>query len=233
MTGSIERTYGFIMKYMMVAANPFKKMIIKTECEIHKFINFHALNILKNDNYLDAYTFFSDYIVELNEGVTWADQNFKSSNHFYNPARNKGMYGSSDALSLALEYYSKSLEHWRDNDIEKSIFYLGASVHLVQDVTVPQHANIRLLDNHRQYENYIRRTYLDTPEFAVDRGGYYMDSIEETVVCNAHNAIRIYKKLQNIKNDEKRYHTISKFTLPLAQKTTAGCLLLFYKNISK
>jgi phospholipase C len=233
MTGSIERTYGFIMKYMMVAANPFKKMIIQTECEIHKFINFHALIILQNDNYLDAHSFFSDYIVELNDGVTWADQNFKSSNHFYNPSRNKGLYGSSDALSLATEYYSKALALWKENDTEKSIFYLGAAVHLVQDVTVPQHANIRLLNNHRQYENFIRRTYLSTPEFAVHRGGYYLDSIDETLICNAHNAIRIYNKLQNIKDDEKRYYTISKFTLPLAQRTTAGCLLRFYKDISK
>jgi len=46
-------------------------------------------------------------------------------------------------------------------------------------MTVPHHANVRLLDNHRQYENFIKRTYLNTPRFTVDRGGYYLSGIEE------------------------------------------------------
>ncbi|MCX8131889.1 MAG: zinc dependent phospholipase C family protein [Clostridia bacterium] len=233
MKDTFEKTYGFVMKYMMAAANPFKKIIIQTECEIHKFINLQALEIIKNDNYIDAYSFFSDYIPQLNEGVTWADQNFKSSGHFYSPSKNKGLYGNNNALSLALDYYGKALRYWYEGDANTSTFYLGAAVHLVQDMTVPQHANIRLLDNHRQYENFIKRTYLSTPEFAVFKGGYYIENIEEAVKCNARNAIKIYSKLKEIQENEKRYYTITKFTLPLAQKTTAGCFIRYYKDIFK
>ncbi|RCX20004.1 phospholipase C [Anaerobacterium chartisolvens] len=233
MQGKFERTYGVFLKYIVTMANPFKKVIIRTECQIHKFINLQALDIIKNDNFLDAHSFFSDYTAALNDGVTWADQNFKSMGHFYNPIKNKGLYGNKNALLLANEYYAKSLMHWTQNQPEMSIFYLGAALHLVQDMTVPQHVNIRLLDSHRRYENYIKRIYMSSPELAVYRGGYYVESIEEAVRSNAHNTLRIYSRLKGIKDDEKRYYSIARYTLPLAQKTTAGCLMRFYRDIGK
>lgn len=66
-----------------------KKKIIKTECLVHKQINQHALIILKNDKYEEQYDFFMEFIEPLNEGAVWADQDFKSSNHFYNPYKKK------------------------------------------------------------------------------------------------------------------------------------------------
>jgi phospholipase C len=233
MAGRIEKTYGRAFKYFLLIINPFKKKVIKTECQIHKFVNFQALEILKNDKYLDAHYFFSDYIADLNAGVVWADQDLKSSNHFYSPTKDKGLFGNSNALSLALEYYVKAKEYWFSQNVNLSMFYLGAAVHLVQDMTVPHHANIRLLDRHRQYEDYIKRTYLSTPIFAIDKGGYYLKDIEEFIKCNARISIKIYTRLRDIKNEKKRYYTITKFTLPLAQKTTAGCLMNFYRDVSK
>lgn len=233
MSSVIEKTYGRLFKYLLIVANPFKKVMIHTECNVHKFINKQALEILKNDKFIDAYNFYSDHIEKLNEGVVWADQDFKSSSHFYNPTKDKGLYGSQNAMTLARKYYNHAVMYWWQGETDQSMFYLGAAVHLVQDMTVPQHANIRLLDNHRQYENYIKRTYLNTPKFAVDKGGYYGDDIQEYIRCNARNSICIFKRLKDIENDKKRYYTIAKFTLPLAQKTTAGCLLTFYKDVAK
>jgi len=232
MAGILEKSYGKLFNYFLFTVNPFKKIVMKTECQIHRFINVQALEILKNDKFTDAYSLFSDYIEDLNKGVVWADQDLKSAGHFYNPSRNKGLYGSSNALTLAEKYYKNAIDCWRDEDNNASMFYLGAAVHLVQDMTVPQHANIRLLDSHRQYENYIRRTYLNTPKFVVDRGGYYLETIAEFVKCNARTSMKIYAKLKSIEDTSKRYYTITKFTLPLAQKTTAGCFLRFYRDVS-
>lgn len=233
MTTRVEKTYGKLLKYMRAAVNPFKKAVIVTECQIHKFINVQALEILKNDGFEDAYGFFSDFITQLNAGVVWADQDLKSMGHFYNPFKEKGLYGNRNALSLSAEYYGKALFYWKTEDIDNSMFYLGAAVHLVQDMTVPQHANIRLLDSHKQYETFIKRTYLHTPEFSTSRGGYYyMQCIAEAITCNARNAIKIFSKLKEIEDQEKRFYTITKFTLPLAQKTTAGCLLMFYRDVA-
>ncbi len=41
------------------------------------------------------------YINDINAGVVWADQDLKSSNHFYNPYTNKGLYGNSNAKKNA------------------------------------------------------------------------------------------------------------------------------------
>ncbi|HHW48335.1 MAG TPA: phospholipase [Clostridiaceae bacterium] len=234
MKGKFEKTYGQFLEYLRIVISPFKRIVIKAECSIHKFINIQALEIIKNDNHYDAYSFFSDYIVQLNDGVVWADQDLKSLGHFYNPFKRKGLYGNKNAMTLAIEYYNKALFNWRNSDVETAMFYLGAAVHLVQDMAVPQHANIRLLDNHRQYENFIRKTYLFTPSFKVNSGGYYfMRHIEEAVTCSARNAIKIYSRLKNIENETKRFYTITKFILPLAQRTTAGCFMMFYKDASK
>lgn len=233
MSGKIEKTYSKFLRCAYNVANPFKKKIICTQCEIHKFINSQALEILKNDNYIDAYSFFSDNIISINAGSVWADQDFKSSGHFYNPEKDRGLFGNANALSLSLGYYGKSLEYWKNREVEKAMFYLGSTVHLVQDMTVPQHANIRLLGDHRQYENFIKRTYQFTPQFRTYKGGYYLSSIEEFIRCNARNAIKIYNRLKSIEDDKKRYYTITKFTLPLAQKTSAGCLMRFYRDVAK
>lgn len=233
MANVVERTYGKFFRYILVIANPFKKAIIHTECTIHKYINVKAIEILKNDGYVDAYYFYSDHLDKLNEGVVWADQDFKSSSHFYNPAKDKGLYGSLNAMSLGTEYYDRAVKYWGLGEIDQAMFFLGAAVHLVQDMTVPQHANIRLLDNHRQYENFIKRSYLNSPKYVAERGGYYGDDIKEYIRCNARCAIRIFDRLKDIENSKKRYYTIAKFTLPLAQRSTAGCLLSFYKNAMK
>jgi phospholipase C len=218
---------------MLTAINSVKKTIVDTPCSIHKFINVQALEIIKNDKYLDAYNLFCDYIIEINEGVVWADQDFKSTGHFYNPIKERGLYGSNNALSLAKEYYKKSILYWEKQDTSKSLFYLGAAVHLIQDITIPQHANIKLLDSHKKYESFVRSNYTHYDEFVADRGGYYLESIEEFIFYNARNALNIYNRLKNIESENERFYKITRYILPLAQKTTAGCFVRFYLDAFK
>lgn len=234
MSGKFERTYGKLLKYMLTAVNPFKNVVMMTECVVHQFINVQALEILRNDDFADAYNFFSDYLVELNAGVVWADQDLKCMGHFYSPSRGRGLYGNKDAVTLAAEYYRKALNCWKAGFVENSMFFLGAAVHLVQDVTIPQHANIRLLDHHKKYEKFIKRTYLQIPHYRVEQGGYYyMHCIEEAVTDNARNALKIYGRMKTIENEEERFIAITKFILPLAQKTTAGCFMMFYRDVAR
>ena len=89
---TLETTYDYLLKTIFIAVNPIKKKVIRTECKVHKYINLYALNILKNDNYSSEYNFFSSYILDINEGAVWADQDFKSSNHFYHPYKKKMVY---------------------------------------------------------------------------------------------------------------------------------------------
>lgn len=226
-----ETTYGHILSTVLGIANPVKKRIIKTECEVHRIINVQALKILKNDGYAEEYVFFSSYISDIGQGAVWADQGFKSSNHFYNPYSKKGLYGRKSAMDLGVEYYNKSIKLWKHGEFNQSLFYLGAALHIIQDMTIPQHANIRLLDNHRQYETFVKRTYQHLRDFQAERGAYLLDSIEEYIRFNARIALKVHKRFKKVPDDERRYHLVTKCALPLAKKTTAGAMVMFYNDV--
>lgn len=229
----IEKSYGFLMKNVLKAVNPIKKKIIKTECKVHKFINNEALEILKNDGKIEAYKYLTKYIHDINSGAVWADQDFKSSNHFYNPELERGLYGASNALKETTYYYSKAINLYKEGKIQASMFYLGSACHIVQDMTVPQHVNIKLLDSHRRYELWVIKTYLLHDVFKAKQGGIYLDSIKKFIDANATKAIDTYLKFKHIGNREDRYFKITSEILTQAQKSTAGLMLKYYNDIIK
>lgn len=229
----LEKSYSKALNASFGILNPIKKKIINTHCRVHKYINVQGIRILKNDKYTDEYNFFSNFIIPMNEGAVWADQDFKSNGHFYNPTKKKGIYGGKSAMDLAKEYYNKALKLWSLAKFDKSLFYLGASLHIIQDMTIPQHANIKLLDNHRQYETFVKRTYTYISEFQCDKGSYLLDSIDEYIRFNSRMALKIHKRFKSIKSDEERFYKVARCGLPIAQRTTAGCMILFYNTIFK
>jgi len=227
----VEATYNHILEIAFGIANPIKKSIIETKCTIHKYINIDALKILKNDKYSEEYNFLRGYIFDINEGAVWADQDFKSSNHFFNPYKKKGLYGRKSAMDLGVDYYSQAIALWKSGEFKKSMFYLGAALHIIQDMTIPQHANIRLLDDHHQYESFVKRTYVNLKDFKVEKGTYFLDSISDYIRFNARVAVKIYKKYKDISWGEERFHRIAKCSIPLAKRTTAGAMVMFYRDI--
>lgn len=229
----MELTYDKFLAKVFSLANPIKKTIIKTKCEVHMFINVQSLKILKNDKYAKERYFFKHYIDNINEGAVWTDQDFKSSNHFYDPSKGRGLYGRKSALDIGQEYYDRAIELWKQAKDRESLFYFGAALHIIQDMTVPQHINIRLLDNHRQYENYIKKTYGYMDVFTVDKDVHLMDSYRDYIDFNASLSKKIYYKYKDIKDADERYYSFAKCGLPLAQRTTAGAMIMFYKAIHK
>lgn len=226
----VEYSYGKLFQYTMKAINPFKKAIMTTECIVHKVINIQALEILHNDKYEEQYNLFNQFLRELNLGVVWADQDFKSSGHFYNPIKERGLYGNTNALTLADNYYTFALSYWNSGDIKRAMFFLGAAAHLVQDMTVPQHANIQLLQEHHKFEKFVRDTFYDNPDYTASSKGCYLESVEEFIRHNAHCSIKANRRLSSISQDEERYYTLAQYTLPLAQRSTAGLFSMFYKD---
>lgn len=229
--GVIEKSYGKVLKTALKAVNPLKKAVIKTECRVHKFINCQGIIILEEDGYTKAAGFFKNHIEELNSGVVWADQDLKNSSHFYNPKKQKGLYGSSNALKECLGYYAAALTWWHHKDIRKSIFYLGAACHLIQDVTVPQHVSVKLLKSHRKYEQWVVRMHDTRDEFKCKSGGIYLDTIKDFIETNAGIALYVYDRNKQVMNVEQRFYNITEIVLNQAQKTTAGMLKMFYDDV--
>ncbi|WP_035290911.1 zinc dependent phospholipase C family protein [Clostridium sp. KNHs214] len=224
----IERTYGSTLKGIMFAVNPIKKKVLKTHCTVHKFINLKAVNILKINGYEEEYNFFRENIRNMNEGVVWADQDFKSSNHFYHVVKGKGLYGFSDALTECKKYYERSLIYLREKEIKKSLFYFGAACHLIQDATVPQHVNNKLLKSHRKFEIWIISKLMSDYSFEEEKSIKRFNYIEEYIKSNAVFADNTYREFKDIDNLEERYDKVSRKIIGEAQKTTAGFLLDYY-----
>lgn len=230
---SFEANYNRALKRIFRILNPLKKTILSTKCEVHKYINEHSITLLNKYGHNNEYNLFSSYISDMNEGTVWVDQDFNSSNHFYNPYKKRGLYGRQSAMDLALVYYKNAIASWESGNKNKSLFNFGASIHIIQDVTIPQHANIRLLDDHRQYENYIKKTYEYKSIFKTRKEPYILDSIEDYVRFNSRVAIKVYKEFKHIKEDENRYYQVARCSLPLSMRTSAGAMLMFYKDINK
>lgn len=230
---ALEKFYSFMFKNLLRTVNPIKKRIMKTECKVHKFIDNQAVKILENDGHRDACTLMSTYIDDINAGVVWADQDLKSSDHFYNPHMNKGLYGNSNAQKECIFYYTKALNEYFHYDMKNAMFYLGAACHLIQDLTVPQHANVRLLNNHRSYEKWVIRAYKQHDEFKTSDSGIYLDSLKQYIELNSRKAISTYKLHAHEKNIQTRFHKITSVVLIMAQRTTAGLMLKFYNDTEK
>ncbi|MCR1933629.1 zinc dependent phospholipase C family protein [Clostridium tepidum] len=232
MIKQFEKTYGSALRSVFFAVNPLKKKMLKTNCTVHKYINIKAVDLLKIEGYEKEHEFFKKYIKQINNGVFWADQDFKSSNHFYHISKGRGLYGFSDALTECKKYYKNSQENFNKGNIEKSLFYLGAACHLIQDATVPQHVNNKLLKSHRKFELWIISKLMTDYSFDAQEGIIKYDEIQDFIVNNAIMANDIYLKTINIKNREKRYAKIATTIIHEAQRTTAGFLLFFYEEMN-
>ncbi|MCY6959029.1 zinc dependent phospholipase C family protein [Clostridium brassicae] len=227
----IENTFGKTMRGVMFAVNPIKKIIVNTHCMAHKYINNKSIELVKKEGYIKEYDFFTRYKYDFNEGVTWADQDFKSSNHFYHFSSGRGLYGFSNALEECEKYYKKANNYLEAGDIKKSVFYFGAACHLIQDATVPQHANKKLLKEHRKFELWIISRIAMGYHFEAKNSIKRYKEIAEYIKGNALMANQIYLKNINIKNVDDRYSKVAQAIIQEAQITTAGIMLDFYEKV--
>ena len=230
MKNKIENTYGRTMQGLFFAVNPLKKRLIKTYCTIHRYINMQAIEMLKNEGHKEEYEFYKTYIKYLNDGVTWADQDFKSSNHFYHFSKGKGLFGFSNALDECRSYYKKAIFYSNPIDVERSVFYFGAACHLIQDATVPQHVNNKLLKSHRKFELWIISKFMSDYSFFADKGIIRYKKLEDYIINNSLMANNTYLKYMDMRDMEERYGEISSRIIKEAQRTTAGVMLDFYKE---
>ncbi|PKM94027.1 MAG: phospholipase [Firmicutes bacterium HGW-Firmicutes-1] len=228
-----ELFYGNSMRILFALINPIKKMIIHTECQVHLFNNIQALRLLREYNYNDEYKLMKKYIKPIQLGSVWADQNFKSSSHFYNPKNRKGLFGHSHALTLAETYYNQALHSYIIKDYSKAMFYFGACIHIIQDLTIPQHVRIRLLDNHRSYENFVKYTFDLVREYRSVDPPIVLNDVKSYLEYNARIALRIDREYRDVQPLKIRFFKMTLSSLPLAQSTSAGCMVQFMKDIKK
>lgn len=233
MVKRIEKTYGKTLRGIFFAVNPLKKLLLKTNCTVHKFINVQAIRIIEKNGYKEINNFYRDNIDCLNKGVTWADSDFKSSNHFYHYKEGKGLFGFSNALIEGNKYYNKAEYCCKNDNLKEAMFYLGAAAHLIQDATVPQHVNNKLLNRHRGFELWIISKLLSNYEFYEENKITRYKNINEYIKNNAVYANMTYEKYEKLEDREEMYSKIAPLIIKEAQSTTAGLLIEFYEKNHK
>ena len=232
MRKKIEKQYGRAVRTIMKSVNPVKKLIIKTSCLVHKVINEKALELILKEGYEEQYNFYKNNINKMNAGTVWADQDFKSTNHFFHFREEKGLFGFSNALVECTKYFTMAIELNKSNQLDKSLFYFGAACHLVQDATVPQHVNNRLLNSHRNFELWIMDRVVNDNILINPVKIKSYEKVEDYIKENAKFANIIYEKYNNIEIKEERYESIATKIIEEAVQTTAGIMLDFYKMLS-
>lgn len=232
MKSKLESAYSKALTGTFKVISPIKRTIKKTECEVHLYIQENALEILNYNGYNEQYKLFKEYESKINEGLVWADQDFRCYHHFYNPKEKKGMYGYDDnALTIARSYYLKALKYFTLEDYNNSMFYFGAMCHIIQDLTIPQHAKGKLFDNHRQFELYVRENYRKINKFKCREEPIILQSVTDYANYNSSNALKIDYLYQSITDLNTKFYLIALKSITLAQKTSAGCMIMFYKDL--
>lgn len=72
------------------------------------------------------------------------------------------------------------------------MFNLGATCHLIHDFTVPQHANVRLLNTYRSYENWVIKAHIHHHEFKLEEGEICLNSLNQFIHFNINEVICVF-----------------------------------------
>ena len=232
MRDALENVYATALSNTFKIVAPIKRNIIKTDCEVHIFIQENALNILKVNGYQLEYEFFEMYMPQINKGLVWADQDFKCYHHFYNPKLQKGKFGYDDnALTVAKSYYDRSIKYLSIGNYERAMFYFGAACHIIQDLTIPQHAKGKLLDNHRQFEVYVKSNYKKMKRFKTEDKPILLNSIDSYIEYNANLGLNLDYMYRNITDLTTKFYLTAIKAITVSQRTTAGCMLMLYDEL--
>ncbi|MTI79502.1 MAG: phospholipase [Firmicutes bacterium] len=215
-------------KIILHAVSPVQKIIDGKPGDTHIFINNQGITILNNDGHQKIANYLINHIQNINKGVVWADKGWKNFSHYLNPETDVGIWPWPNAKYECQYHLNKSINYWKKGSLDKSMFYLGAAVHLVQDMCVPHHARCTPLSGHIDYEKWVQRNH---NKYAVNNGGIYdiSNAVEGWLEVNSKLSLNYYSDVSIKKN----YHTVTSVLLSQAQRSTAGFLLYFINSITK
>lgn len=130
-----------------------------------------AYIVLKQDGKEAMSPFFQPYHSWIRKGLFWANKGWKNVCHYYADPANPSKLSWPGASGEAQYYYNQAMLNF-PVDVLKGMFYLGAALHIIQDMCVPHHSQGVVFDGHQEFERWARKHW---QEFAVTEKGLYMD----------------------------------------------------------
>lgn len=141
-----------------ISSAPLPVQAIGGASSTHPFINEQGRQILRNDGYRKEAQIFYLFANQLDNGVVWVDKGLKSACHHYDSDTGTGMWLWPSAAEKCTEFFTRALKLWQKKRHALAMCFLGAAIHLVQDVCVPHHASCKIFNGHLEFEGYIIET---------------------------------------------------------------------------
>ena len=217
----IGQTLGKMTKLLLASASPLQ-YFLDPPGVTHIHCLEQAYITLKHDGKEDVATLFNAHHSMLKKGLDWADRGWKNVNHFYSHPDKQGIIRWPGATSECQSYFNKALAIFPSN-LDKGMFFLGAALHLVQDMCVPHHSIGVLFDGHKEFETWATQNW---NRFPVKSGLYLPFSHPaQWIDHNAKISGSLYP-LVSVEEEctEDSYYKASEILIPLTISTSAGFL---------
>lgn len=196
-------------------------------CITHKACNLEALKLIKASGNMEIAAILENNLQQLQEGVKWADLEFKNINHFFDPITRKGLWRFSPGVYEFSVYLANACRHANKQDIASSFFYLGAATHLLQDMTVPHHVCGHLFNGHKKFENWVQ-CHLD--EFTCPPNQLKQTIKPLDLLFHSATIAREFMSRVGESASEDQYRHAAQNLLPIAQTSSAELFEWFIKT---
>lgn len=218
------------LKTMVFMESPMLQPIDRSCCTTHQYCNDKALDILHHHGFIQEVMLLGAYYKQLQDGVVWADSNWKNIHHFLHPHTRRGFWHFSNAAIDYLQCFNTSIKLIKQGHMGDAVFYLGAAAHLVQDMCVPHHAKCQLFDGHKKYEVWVEKNLHDF-SFSGKSKISFLNPVR-VLFEDAATALKLYKYVSAEVGVDK-YEQATEILLPLANQSTANLFCYFFAQTRK
>ncbi|MDA8441006.1 MAG: zinc dependent phospholipase C family protein [Peptococcaceae bacterium] len=226
----VGRTIRNVTRIILTTLGPLQYFLDKPGLT-HIYCLDDALTTLRNDGQKDLADRYRQYHAEICHGLLWADRSWKNASHYYRNPTEQTHALWPGALAEFQFYYQKYLvaaKREAARDRAKGMFYLGAALHLIQDMCVPHHAVGSIFNGHQEFEKWARQNYTSYP---VTGAGMYLqlNHPSQWLDHNAGIAATYYGLVSD--GDTAGYALATQALIPLTIRATAG--FLAYAELDK
>ncbi|MBC2725361.1 zinc dependent phospholipase C family protein [Desulfosporosinus sp.] len=217
----IGQTLSKMTKLLLASAGPLQ-CFLDSPGLTHVHCLEQAYNVLKHDGKEDVAKLFNSHHTSLTKGLYWADRGWKNVNHFYSDPSKQGIIGWPGATAECQYYFNKAFTFF-PNNVYKGMFFLGAALHLLQDMCVPHHSLGVLFDGHKEFETWATKRWDKFPA----KSGMYMPFSHpaQWIDHNASVSAPLYPLVSLCEGcNAESYTRASEVLIPLTISTSAGFL---------
>ncbi|MHB8075623.1 zinc dependent phospholipase C family protein [Desulfosporosinus fructosivorans] len=228
--GIIGQALGKVTKLLLASAGPLQ-YFIDTPGETHVHCLEQAYVTLTHDGKEEVARLFKDHHSMLTKGLYWADRGWKNVNHFYSHPDKQGSMIWPGATGECQCYFNRAFTLF-PNDVAKGMFFLGAALHLVQDMCEPHHSLGSVFDGHKEFEAWATQNWAKFPA----KSGMYLPFSHpaQWIDYNARFSVRLYPLVSLERGcSEESYIKASEILIPLTISTSAGFLDFVHQQLNK